>query len=188
MTNVKCKMQNHMARFGIIAGIFLLALAGFGQQYIQIADMQPAVAQQAGYYIIKLKYLSVEQVAAYFKAGGPYAKEIPPTVESIAGIPSLQSIALKTANPQDIITMTRLIAQLDHPARSYDITCTVVVADGAAPPVLPDNFAVLPGDEIWSRLRLLVKKQQASVIMYPKLHIDLVSMVTSSPRTTRRST
>ena len=153
--------------------LMLLALTPVvAQQYVPIINTEPAV-KPAGYYIIKLKYLSIEQVSAYFKDGGAYARYIPSTIESIAGIPSLQSIALKTADPQDVLTMTRLITQLDHPAQSYDITCTMVVANGKNPPVLPDNFAALPVAEMQSRLRALVSRQQASVLSYPPLQINL---------------
>lgn len=155
----------------ILSGFLMLALLPvMGQQGTPI---QTAEEQPAGYYIIKLRYLTVGQITAYFKEGGPYAQFIPPGVESIAVVPSLQSLALKSANPEDVLAMTRLIMQLDRPAKSYDITCTLVITNGAGAPLLPANFATLPVEDFTNRVRHLVALQQASVITYPNLHIDL---------------
>jgi hypothetical protein len=159
-----------------LISLWLLALVPVcGQHDTQLAAIDMASEKPAGYYIIKLRYLSVGQITAYFKAGGEYARYIPPSVERIVGMPSLQSIALKSGNPEDVLTLTRLITQLDHPAQSYDITCTVVITSATVPPPFPEQFATLSADEFTARVRRLVLQQQASLLTYPNLHIDLTA-------------
>ncbi len=179
-------LRNVVIRWGMHGMLAVLAMACvFAQSpgYVQIVDKTPATAKPAEYYIIKLKYLSVDQVAALFKEGGPYARGIPATVESIAGIPALQSVALKTTNPQDVLTVTRLIAQLDHPAKSFTLCCTVLVTDGNQPPIFPtqgtqpqagaDSPAEITDAALLPRLRQLVSQRQASIIVYPELQLHL---------------
>jgi len=163
--------------------LLIIMAAAAAQDTIQIAQNPstrpegnpPATVEpkHADYYIIKLKYLSVEQVAGFFKKGGRYERMIPDSVESIAGMPALQSIALKTSNPQDVLTITRLIMQLDQPARSYEITCTAVITDDTLQPVFSNADGSIPTRGLPERLRQLITQHLASFVLYPPLRIAL---------------
>lgn len=168
-TGQRGKLRRWLAALCVLAVSFASGYA----QGVAVVETEPVATQPPGYYLINLKYLSVAEIAAYFNKGGAYANYIPPTVEKIVGMTSLQSIAMKSSNPQDVLTISRLIAEIDKPVARYTMTCTVIATDGAAAPALPDTFATLPEADRQAQLRTLVSRCQATVLTYPELRLEL---------------